>query len=197
MSGGPGAAPAAPKPSGSPPDGADATSGRFLPDDVRLGQINGVHGLAGEVKVFLYNPGSFLMDAPREVTLVAEDGRRLRRTLKLRKGSGKRIIGALPDTTDPDSAARWVGFELVVPPSALPKPGADTWYVRDLVGLPVYTDAERCVGKISEIHNTTGIDVWVVRQGTAECWVLALRENIVTVQLGDRVVVLESAVQEL
>jgi 16S rRNA processing protein RimM len=174
-----------------------ATDARFLTDDVRLGQINGVHGVSGEVKVFLYNPGSFLMDAAREVILVGEDGRRLSRRLKLRKGSGKRIIGTLPDSADPESAAKWMGFELVVPQAALPKPAADTWYVRDLVGLPVVTDTDRHIGRISEIHNTTGIDVWVIRQGTTERWVLALRENLVQVQLGERVVVVDSAVQEL
>lgn len=191
MSGGPAEEPSP----ASAPAGVD--DARFLADDVRLGQINGVHGISGEVKVFLYNPGSFLMDAARDVVFVAPDGKRQSRRLKLRKGSGKRIIGTLPDCSTPEQAAQWMGFELIVPKAALPKPPADTWYVRDLIGLQVVTDADRALGRISEVHNTTGIDVWVIRQGTTERWVLALRENLVEVRLGERVVVLESAVQEL
>ena len=50
--------------------------GRFTPDDVRLGHVNGVFGLRGDVRLYLYNPGSELIGERIDAQLVAPDGSR-------------------------------------------------------------------------------------------------------------------------
>jgi 16S rRNA processing protein RimM len=170
---------------------------RFGPADVRLGYVNGLHGVSGEVKIYLYNPGSFLLQGPQEVTLVDAAGGRSERRVEARPGTGKRILARIQGIDSPEAAVTSQGWELVVSRERLPKTGRGTWYVRDLVGLPVYTDAGRPIGALVDVHDTTGLDVWVIRDGSAERWVLALKEHIVSVTLGDRIVVTEGSVQDV
>lgn len=184
------------RPSGdaSPVEGG---AGRFADDDVRLGYVNGLHGVHGEVKLYLYNPGSFLLEGPQTLVLVDPRGARYSRRVEARPGHGKRILARVEGIDSPEAAVAHQGWEIVVARAQLPKPSRGSWYVRDLVGLPVYSDDGLLLGALVDVHDTTGLDVWVVRQGQAERWVLALKDNIVSVTLGDRVVVRAAAVQEL
>lgn len=170
---------------------------RFSPSDVRLGYINGLHGVGGEVKVYLYNPGSFLLQGPQQLIVVDAAGHRSERRVEARPGTGKRILARIQGVDTPEAAVSCQGWELVIDRELLPKTGRGTWYVRDLIGLPVHTDAGRYIGALVEVHDTTGLDVWVVREGAAERWVLALKEHIVSVNLGDKIVVTEGSVQEV
>ena len=176
---------------------ASAAPVRFTDDDVRLGYVNGLHGVHGEVKVYLYNPGSFLLEGAQVVTLVDPRGVRSARRVEARPGHGKRILARIEGIDSPEAAVAHQGFELVVPRAQLPKTSRGTWYVRDIIGLPVVTDTGQALGALVDVHDTTGLDVWVVRQGATERWVLALKDNIVSVELGDRIVVRATAVQEL
>ncbi len=176
---------------------AKAVADRFGAADVRLGYINGLHGVSGEVKIYLYNPGSFLLQGPQQLILVDAAGVRLERRVEARPGTGKRILARIQGVDSPEAAVSCQGWELVIDRERLPKTGRGTWYVRDLIGLPVHTDAGRHIGALAEVHDTTGLDVWVVRDGTAERWVLALKEHVVSVTLGDKIVVTEGSVQEV
>lgn len=174
---------------------------RFLPDDVRLGNVSGLHGIRGEVKLFLYNPASDLIGKDLDAILVGPTGERRPAHLHLRTGAGRRILAALDAATDRDQAAALMGFEVVLPASALPPAGPDAWYHRDLVGLPVRTVEGRSLGNIAEIYDTGEVDVWLLRVPDGDRVLPALRRNLVSVRLrqGDEpgeVVVTEDAVDD-
>ena len=42
----------------------------------------------------------------------------------------------------------------------LPK---DTYFIADLIGLPVYTDEDELLGKVDDIYNTGSSDIYVVK----------------------------------
>ena len=75
---------------------------------VRLGQISGVHGVQGWVKVHSFTePRSNLLEYPE--WLLDQDGRQ--RTVKLESSreAGKRLIAKLDGIDDRDSAAELIG----------------------------------------------------------------------------------------
>ncbi|MEN0068503.1 MAG: hypothetical protein AAGA48_40660, partial [Myxococcota bacterium] len=44
------------------------------PDDLELGYISGIFGIKGEVKLFLFNPESAILQEPRTVKLLGTGG---------------------------------------------------------------------------------------------------------------------------
>jgi 16S rRNA processing protein RimM len=171
---------------------------RFLSDDVRLGSVSGVHGVRGEVKVFLYNPGSDLVDRLEQVTLVGPDGQRKVVAIGLRSGAGQRILAAIDGVSDREHARALEGWELVIAPADLPPAEQGSWYHRDLLGLPVRTVSGRELGRIAEIHDTGEVDVWLLRGPAGERVLPVLLRNLVLVRVGPggEVVVTEDAVDD-
>ncbi len=171
---------------------------RFGPDDVRLGHVSGLHGIQGEVKLFLYNPGSDLADDGARVQLVGPDGQRRTVDLRVRPGAGRRILARIAGVQDRDQARALHGWEIVVDRRQLPEPGPGEWYHRDLVGLPVRTVSGRELGAIREIHATGEVDVWVLRGPEGERVMPVLLDRIVQVrtrpQTGDDGQELDAAV---
>ena len=166
---------------------------RFRPDDVRLGTVMTPFGLRGEFRVFLYNPDSDLLDGPTDVVLVAEDGRRQILPLTLSRGTGRRIIGSSPGIQHVDQAAGLNGLEIVLPQAQLPTPGPGEYYHSDLIGLPVFTRSGQDLGRLAEIYSQSEVYTWVIRGPEGEHYVAALRQVVLEVRPGDRIIVDDDA----
>jgi len=170
---------------------------RFEPDDVRLGHINGVYGLRGEVRLFLYNPSSDLIGGRVRVLLVAPDGSRRPVELTVRPGSGRRILARVPGVTTPEGARALKDFELVLLDEELPDPDEGEWYHRDLIGTSVVTESGRLLGQLREIVTGPGMDTWVVRGPKQTVWIHARLDDLVEVQPGERILVRDEAVLDV
>lgn len=92
---------------------------------------------------------------------------------------GKGIVATLPDIDDRDVAARWVGSEIWVRRSALPRSTQDEYYWADLEGLEVVTVEGAMLGKVSHMVATGANDVLVASDGK--------RERLIPFVLGDYV----------
>ena len=170
---------------------------RFSPSDVRLGYVNGVFGLRGDVRLFLYNPDSELIGMGFEVVLVSPDGQRSVRAVEIRPGSGRRILARIDGVETPESAAAMKGYELVLPEDELPQEADGEWYHRDLLGTPVATESGEALGTLREIVSGPGLDTWVIRGEQGEVWVHARGSDLVEVRPGDLVVVVDTAVMRV
>lgn len=169
---------------------------------MRIGKVNGVHGVRGEFKVFLYNPASALVGETVPARLISPQGKQRRVTLSLRPGSGKRVLGTIAEVVSREQALDLDGWEVVVAAADLPSPEPGAWYQRDLLGLPVRTASGRSLGRIVEIFDTAEVDVWLLRDGKTERVLPALARNLVEVRLSrpdapGEVVVQDDAVDEL
>jgi len=111
------------------------------------------------------------------------------RRLRIRPGAGKRILGRLEGIEEKDQADALSDWEIRVPKTRLPDLEEGEYYHHELIGTPVETKSGRSLGRIAEIHSAGGIDSWVIREGSTECYVAATRENLVEVQPGLKVVV--------
>lgn len=171
--------------------------GRFTPDDVRLGHVNGVFGLRGDVRLYLYNPGSELIGERIDAQLVAPDGSRRNVTVDVRSGSGRRILGIISGVDTPEAARALKDHELVVSQAALPDGDDGEWYHRDLLGTPVSTDTGEALGALADIVAGPGMDTWVVKGGGTEVWVHVRLDDLVEVVPGERIIVRDDAVLRL
>lgn len=132
---------------------------RRSPDRVLLGEVSGVYGVRGWVKIHSwtspieaildYRPW-LLGDALQEVTILA--GRL----------QGKTVIAALPGVEDREQARALIGTEIAVARSSMPDPPAQSWYWSDLVGLEVRNREGELLGVIERMMETGAHDVMVV-----------------------------------
>lgn len=164
---------------------------RFRADEVRLGYVSGVFGVRGEVRLFLYNPTSRLLQSVDEIVLVGPEATRRTVPLSVRDGAGKRVLGRLGGVGDPDAARALIGHELVLPKADLPDVEPDTFYHHQLLGLPVRTPSGHTLGTLEAIHTTGEVDVWEVRGRTETLYIPAVHDEILQVRPGDCVVVSE------
>jgi len=145
---------------------------------VLVGKVVGLSGVRGEVKlesyteprmqIFSYRPW-LLKSASGESEISGCHGR----------AQGKGIVATLPNIDDRDAAARWIGSEIWVRRSALPRSKGDEYYWADLEGLEVVTVEGAMLGKVSHPIATGANDVLVTKDGK--------RERLIPFVLGDYV----------
>jgi 16S rRNA processing protein RimM len=132
------------------------------PAEVRVGEITGVFGVKGQLKLRSYT------DPPLAI------GRYRPWTLRLRgvdtplaqphlQAHGKGLLLNLDQVFDRDAAEGWVGAEVWVPRSVLPAPAEGEFYWIDLEGLEVLTLDGVALGRVAHLFSTGANDVVVVR----------------------------------
>jgi 16S rRNA processing protein RimM len=126
-------------------------SGEF----VVVGRIGRPHGLDGSFVVerpseneSLFDPGATLYVNGEAVTVAG------------RKRSGGRLVVKLDGSVER-------GAELAVPRTQLPEPGADSYYVFQLVGLDVVEEGGRLLGAVQDVAPGVANDVLELDSGLA------------------------------
>lgn len=127
-----------------------------------LGQVNGLFGIRGWVKVFSHTePRENILDYGPWL-LRTPDGRvREFRVLEGRR-QGKGLVARLEGIEDRDAAAAWMGAEISIPRSRLPEPDEGEYYWTDLIGLEVETVDGVVLGTVAYLFRTGANDVLVV-----------------------------------
>jgi 16S rRNA processing protein RimM len=129
---------------------------------VILGQVTGLYGVKGWVKVHSYTE-------PREAILDYKDWLLLRdgdwQAVRLAEGKrhGKTVIARLEGVDDRDVAATYVDNDIGVPREQLPDAGRDEFYWADLEGLQVVHSDGRILGNVAYLLATGANDVLVVK----------------------------------
>lgn len=132
-------------------------------DDLLIGMIVGAHGVNGTVKVYSYAESVSIFIPGSRITLKERSNRNQRCSIKWAKAHGKVILLSLDGITDRREAKSFVGAELYVQKSMLPKIEADSYYWFDLIGLSVFTTKEEYLGQVESIFPTGSNDVYVVK----------------------------------
>lgn len=136
-------------------------------NSILVGEISGVFGLKGWVKVFSFTK-------PRENILnyspwVLRKGNE-QKQLDLIDGQrqGKNIVAHLKGITDRDGAAELMGWQIFIDRSQLPESDAGEYYWADLIGLQVKNQQGEDLGVIDHLLETGANDVLVVIKGDQE-----------------------------
>lgn len=115
-----------------------------------LGIITGVHGVRGQVRVrsFTADPVAIASYGP----LTDERGER-RFALELVASAKGVLIARIEGVADRDAAERLRGVRLYLDRKALPAPGAEEYYLADLVGLAASLNDGRALGVVAAVHD--------------------------------------------
>ena len=156
---------------------------------VAVGRITRVHGVQGEVAVFVISevPGRFADGA----TVWLEDGRTL--TVESTRPHKDRLLVRFRGVEDRAQAEALQKALLVVPESSSPELPEGSWWDHRIVGCALETDTGRVLGTVSDVIHTAANDVWsAVDDDGVETLVPVLKDVIVSVDMdAQRIVVRE------
>ena len=129
---------------------------------VVLGQINGVFGVKGWVKVFDYSrERGGILDYPRWMVGQGDSWKEV--ALIAGKRHGKGVIARLDQCSDRDQALSLVGSEVAVKPEWLSPTDDGEFYWFQLEGLAVFNLEGECLGNVDHLLETGANDVLVVK----------------------------------
>jgi 16S rRNA processing protein RimM len=136
-----------------------------------------------------HREGETLFSA-RTVTLVSPAGVRKDVKVVARPGAGKRVLAKIEGVTTPEAAAGLMGWAIVVDRAVLPPPAEGEYYIHDLIDLPVFDEEGTPLGTIADVVTGQERDVWVLDTTAGEGFVVASPENVRSVDVPGRRVVI-------
>ena len=149
-------------------------------DYIHLGEISGVFGVRGWLKVFSYT-------APRENIVKykiwqlelpsASDNYEPIRVLNGRQ-QGKGVVVQLEGVTDPDQARQFIGTKIHINKYQLTPLNEGEYYWSDLEGLSVATTKGVALGKVAWLFETGNNDVLVV-EGERERYIPYIIDDVI------------------
>ena len=152
-------------------------------DYIHMGEISGVFGVKGWVKVFSHT-------APREKIVKYKTWLLSRRqndyqATKVLNGrrQGKVIVAQLEGVTDPDQAFQLIGTKIVIERKQLPRLAKGQYYWSQLEGLSVVTTDGIDLGKVSWLFETGSNNVLVVKGDRERYIPYIIDEVIISVDL--------------
>ena len=129
---------------------------------VRLGEVCGVHGIKGWVKVRSYTEPRSNLTAYRD-WLLDSGGRQTPVQVEDASIAGRNVIAKLAGVDDRDAALALVGAAVLVPRTELPQCAPGEYYWADLEGLEVASVDGMSYGRVDHLLRTGSNDVLVVR----------------------------------
>ncbi len=145
---------------------------------LEIGRITRSHGLDGRVKVLSYLESQDVLDNLTEVSV----GRRVQEAVTFPLDSvqtGREcFILKLGGIEDKDAASRLVGSSLWVPLKKMKKLPDGEYYWREIIGLQVFTEEGRILGKIESVFPTGSNDVYVCRGNEKEILLPAIDDVV-------------------
>lgn len=155
---------------------------------VCIGQIVGVHGVRGAVKLksFTADPGDLAAYGP----LFDETGAR-RFSVTLGGETKGVFLARIDGVADRNAAEALKGVKLFVPRAALPEPDEEEFYHADLIGLRAETEDGDLFGKVTAVHDFGAGDMLELRKADGRTAHLPFTRAVVPVVdvKGGRVVV--------
>ena len=131
-------------------------------DEIRLGSINGSHGIKGWVKVYSEtDPISAITDYS-PWTLRKRGSEKTVRVLDSQL-SGKRLMVRIEGVDSRNASDELIGFEIFVPADVLPELEDGEYYWHQLEGLRVINHKAQVLGQLEHLLETGAKDVMVVR----------------------------------
>ena len=130
--------------------------------EIRLGSINGRHGVKGWVKVYSYTDPleSIFEYSP---LILRKDGLEKHITILNGQISGKRLIAQIEGVETWEHAEKLIGYDVYVEREAMPKLEHGEFYWFQLEGLMVENEGGVILGKIDHMLETGANDVMALK----------------------------------
>ncbi len=156
-------------------------------DELQVGVITQTHGIRGEVKVFPTTDDANRFKKLREVTL---DTGRERLSLEIEgvKFFKKYVILKFKGYDSINDVEKYRQGKLLVTRDKAVELQKDEYFVADMIGMRVVTDAGEDLGTLKEVLSTGANDVYVVtREDHSEVLLPAIKECIKRIDVDGQV----------
>ncbi len=155
---------------------------------IAVGRLTRPHGLRGEVIFLPYLQDlDLLPDLANQRVVLRQDERPVQeRTILSWRRAHKRLLMRLEGCHSLEQAEALRDAEVLIPRESFPPLEADEYYWFDIEGLTVYDSDGRRLGTVCDIIYTGSNDVYVVRDGSHETLVPALKDVVRTIDLDRR-----------
>jgi len=158
---------------------------------VPLGVVVGAHGVRGELRIKLHNPGSEVLD--RRKSIVLRDGAAAtEHRVTARRRHQDLVLLTIDGCDDRDAAIALRGREVCVPRDQLPQLAPGEYYLLDLVGLRAQRPDGQSIGTVESVIPYPTVDALRVRTEAGVIEVPVLAPYFVEARVADGVVVLDS-----
>jgi len=151
-----------------------------------IGQIVGAHGIDGTVKVHFYDDRHRTLSAGETLNLITADSKQHLYSVTRARPHKRNYLAGLEGIRDRDQAENLKGARIVIRRSEMPALEDDIFYWADLIGVDVYTVADRYLGQVQAIIPTGSNDVYVVKDDRSETLVPALKTVVLEVNLATK-----------
>ena len=156
-----------------------------LSQPVIVGQIVGVHGLSGSVRVRVSSDVPHRFDVGQSLDIC---GKSYSITSSTRTHNDQVILN-FDGVDSSDSARALVGESVTVPETSVPPLPEGEYFHFQLIGMKVLTEDGEYLGLLREILETGSNDVYVVSGDSGELLIPALANVILNVQVTEGVMV--------
>jgi 16S rRNA processing protein RimM len=151
---------------------------------VCVGKIVKTRGTGGELEVDLLGETAPALDEPLTVFLEETGGAQPKAyAAERRRRMGRRMALKLEGIDAPEAAQGLVGYSVMVEARRLPALPEGQFYHYQIIGLDVIDEDGKSLGRIEEVMETGGNDVYVVRSGRGEVLIPAVDNVVLKVDL--------------
>ena len=154
-----------------------------------VGKINGLFGVNGWVKIFSHTEPrkNVLNYKPWKVKI---SGKWQELEIQNGREQSKTIVAKIKDVDDRDKARAYIGLDIYIERSQLPKLEDGKYYWDDLIGLEVINTENISLGKIINMFDT-GSNAVMVSKSTKEHWVPFIEPYLIKVDLDNKQVLVD------
>jgi 16S rRNA processing protein RimM len=147
---------------------------------IAIGRLTKPHGVHGELVLLPYVADFGLLPELATLSLHLQRGTEpvQEHTVVAWRIAHKKVLIRLQDCTDLPQAEAFREYEVLIPRQCFPTLPAGEYYWFELEGLAVYASDGRSLGTLAEIIYTRSNDVFVVRNGSRETLVPALKSVV-------------------
>ena len=156
---------------------------------LEIGQIVNTFGIKGELKVTPFTDDINRFDDLEKVYV------KTRKDEKLYKVEGARyhknmVLLKLEGINNPEDAEMLKNAFLEIDREDAVPLEEGTYFIADLIGLDVYTDEGKLLGKVDDIYNTGANDIYVVKDELGKQILLpGIKEVIKEVKIDEKIIV--------
>lgn len=129
----------------------------IIMEKILIGKITSAVGLKGEVKVYNYSDSTEIYENTPQIYV----GEELMGVRSVRTQKNMVVLG-LDGICDRDAAEKARGRELFVTEDDLPELPEGQFYVRDLIGMEVFSDEGQRLGPVTDVIQNTAQDIFEI-----------------------------------
>ena len=156
---------------------------------LEIGQIVNTFGIKGEVKVIPFTDDINRFDDLKKVYVKSKKESKLYKVESVRYHKNM-VLLKLENINNPEDGQTLKNTFLEVDREDAIPLEEGTYFIVDLIGLDVYTDDGKLLGKVEDIYNTGANDIYVVKDELGKQILLPGIDDVIKeVKLEDRIIV--------